>query len=105
MYLALASIFVAQVAELRLTWSEQLAMVFMLMITSKGVAGVRARCWWCSGHGGHLSPAQRADLMLLGIDAVMDMGRTGVNVIGNCLACAVVARSEGELAPAVSASE
>jgi Na+/H+-dicarboxylate symporter len=43
--------------------------------------------------------------MILGIDAVMDMGRTAVNVIGNCLACAVVARSEGELSPAISASE
>ncbi len=106
LYLALASIFVAQVAGMRLTWSEQLAMVFMLMITSKGVAGVpRAVLVVLLATAATFHLPSEPILMLLGIDAVMDMGRTGVNVIGNCLACAVVARSEGELAPAVSASE
>jgi proton glutamate symport protein len=106
LYLALASIFVAQAAGMHLTWTEQLAMVFMLMITSKGVAGVpRAVLVVLLATAATFHLPSEPILMLLGIDAVMDMGRTGVNVIGNCLACAVVARSEGELAPAVLASE
>jgi proton glutamate symport protein len=106
LYLALASIFVAQAAGMHLTWGEQLAMVFMLMITSKGVAGVpRAVLVVLMATAATFHLPSEPILMLLGIDAVMDMGRTGVNVIGNCLACAVVARSEGELAPAISASE
>ena len=106
LYLALASIFVAQAAGMHLSWSEQLFMVFMLMITSKGVAGVpRAVLVVLLATAATFHLPSEPILMILGIDAVMDMGRTAVNVIGNCLACAVVARSEGELAPAISASE
>jgi proton glutamate symport protein len=106
LYLALASIFVAQAAGMHLTWSEQLFMVFMLMITSKGVAGVpRAVLVVLLATAATFHLPSEPILMILGIDAVMDMGRTAVNVIGNCLACAVVARSEGELAPAISAPE
>jgi proton glutamate symport protein len=106
LYLALASIFVAQAAGMRLTWTEQLFMVFTLMITSKGVAGVpRAVPVVLLATAGTFHLPTEPIFMILGIDAVMDMGRTAVNVIGNCLACAVVARSEGQLAPAVSSSE
>jgi proton glutamate symport protein len=106
LYLALASIFVAQAAGMHLSWTEQLFMVFMLMITSKGVAGVpRAVLVVLLATASTFHLPSEPIVMLLSIDAVMDMGRTGVNVIGNCLACAVVARSEGELGPAVSASE
>ena len=106
LYLALASIFVAQAAGMHLSWSEQLFMVFMLMITSKGVAGVpRAVLVVLLATAATFHLPSEPILMILGIDAVMDMGRTAVNVIGNCLACAVVARSEGELAPAISAPE
>jgi proton glutamate symport protein len=106
LYLALASIFVAQAAGMHLSWSEQLFMVFMLMITSKGVAGVpRAVLVVLLATAATFHLPSEPILMILGIDAVMDMGRTAVNVIGNCLACAVVARSEGELSPAISASE
>jgi proton glutamate symport protein len=99
LYLALASIFVAQAAGMHLTWTEQLFMVFMLMITSKGVAGVpRAVLVVLLATAATFHLPSEPIVMILGIDAVMDMGRTAVNVIGNCLACAVVARSEGELA-------
>jgi proton glutamate symport protein len=99
LYLALASVFVAQVAGMHLTWGEQLLMVFTLMITSKGVAGVpRAVLVVLLATAGTFHLPTEPIFMILGIDAVMDMGRTAVNVIGNCLACVVVARSEGELA-------
>ena len=99
LYLALASVFVAQVAGMHLTWGEQLLMVFTLMITSKGVAGVpRAVLVVLLATAGTFHLPTEPIFMILGIDAVMDMGRTAVNVIGNCLACAVVARSEGQLA-------
>jgi proton glutamate symport protein len=98
LYLALASIFVAQVAGLHLSWTEQLFMVFTLMITSKGVAGVpRAVLVVLLATAGTFHLPTEPIFMILGIDALMDMGRTATNVIGNCLACAVVAQSEGEL--------
>jgi Na+/H+-dicarboxylate symporter len=98
LYLALASIFVAQVAGLHLSWTQQLFMVFTLMITSKGVAGVpRAVLVVLLATAGTFHLPTEPIFMILGIDAVMDMGRTATNVIGNCLACAVIAQSEGEL--------
>jgi proton glutamate symport protein len=107
LYLALASIFVAQVAGLHLSWTQQLFMVFTLMITSKGVAGVpRAVLVVLLATAGTFHLPTEPIFIILGIDAVMDMGRTATNVIGNCLACAVVAQSEGELnALPVSAAE
>ncbi len=98
LYLSLAAIFVAQVAGLHLSWTQQLFMVFTLMITSKGVAGVpRAVLVVLLATAGTFHLPTEPIFMILGIDAVMDMGRTATNVIGNCLACAVIARSEGEL--------
>ncbi len=98
-YLALASIFVAQAADLRLGWGAQLAMVFTLMLTSKGVAGVpRATLVVLLATASTFHLPTEPIFLILGIDAFADMGRTAVNVIGNCLAAAVVASSEGELA-------
>lgn len=98
-YLAVASLFVAQVAGIRMSWTEQLFMVFVLMLTSKGVAGVpRAVLVVLLATAGMFHLPTEPIFIILGIDALMDMARTAVNVIGNCLACAVVARSEGELA-------
>jgi proton glutamate symport protein len=96
LYLSLASVFVAQAAGIHMGWGRQLAMMASLMLTSKGVAGVPR-----AGIVVLLATASSFDLplepiaLLLGIDALMDMGRTAINVIGNCLACAVVARWEG----------
>ena len=98
LYLALASIFVAQAAGMHMTWSQQLFMVFTLMITSKGVAGVpRAVLVVLLATAATFRLPTEPIFLILGIDALMDMGRTAVNVIGNCLACAVIARWEGAL--------
>jgi proton glutamate symport protein len=107
LYLAMASVFVAQVAGMHMTWLEQLFMVFTLMLTSKGVAGVpRAVLVVLLATAGTFHLPTEPIFLILGIDALMDMGRTAVNVIGNCLACAVIARWEGELAtPQVSLAE
>jgi proton glutamate symport protein len=99
LYLAVASVFVAQVAGMHMGWTQQLAMVFTLMLTSKGVAGVpRAVLVVLLATAGTFHLPTEPILLILGIDAMMDMGRTAVNVIGNCLACAVIARWEGDLA-------
>lgn len=98
LYLAVASVFVAQVAGIHMGWTQQLLMVFTLMLTSKGVAGVpRAVLVVLLATAGTFHLPTEPILLILGIDAMMDMGRTAVNVIGNCLACAVIARWEGEL--------
>jgi proton glutamate symport protein len=98
LYLAVASIFVAQVAGIHLTWLQQLFMVFALMLTSKGVAGVpRAVLVVLLATAATFHLPTEPIFIILGIDALMDMARTAVNVIGNCLACAVIARWEGEL--------
>jgi proton glutamate symport protein len=97
-YLALASIFVAQAAGMHMSWGQQLVMVFTLMLTSKGVAGVpRAVLVVLLATASMFHLPTEPIMVILGVDALMDMARTAVNVIGNCLACAVIARSEGEL--------
>lgn len=96
LYLSGASVFCAQVAGIELTWSQQLLMMLTLMLTSKGVAGVpRASLVILSGTIATFSIPPEGIAMILGIDAVLDMARTSVNVLGNCLATAVVARWEG----------
>jgi proton glutamate symport protein len=96
LYLSLASVFVAQAAGIHLTLGQQLLMMLTLMLTSKGVAGVpRAAIVILSGTLVTFGLPIEGAAVLLGIDALMDMVRTSVNVIGNCLASAVVARWEG----------
>jgi proton glutamate symport protein len=98
LYLSLASIFVAQAAGIHLTFGQQLIMVFTLMVTSKGVAGVpRAVLVILLGTLDSFHLPVWPVLVILGIDQFMDMARTATNVLGNCLASAVVARWEGEL--------
>jgi proton glutamate symport protein len=97
-YLTLASIFVARAAGIQMGWGAQLAMVFTLMLTSKGVAGVpRSTIVVLMATAATFHLPTEPILLILGVDAFADMGRTAVSVIGNCLASAVVARSEGEL--------
>lgn len=96
LYLSLASIFVAQAAGIPLTFSQQLFIVFTLMLTSKGVAGVpRASLVILLGTAASFNLPEWPILAILGIDELMDMARTSVNVLGNCLATVVIARSEG----------
>ncbi|MFD2245813.1 dicarboxylate/amino acid:cation symporter [Pontibacter ruber] len=100
LYLSLASVFVAQAAGIDLTWGQQLLMVFTLMLTSKGVAGVpRASLVILLGTVASFNLPVWPIFAILGIDELMDMARTSVNVTGNCLATAVVARWEGEFNP------
>ncbi|MBL0343416.1 MAG: cation:dicarboxylase symporter family transporter [Bacteroidetes bacterium] len=97
LYLSLASVFVAQAAGIDLTWEQQLLMVFTLMLTSKGVAGVpRASLVILLGTASSFGLPVEPIFIILGIDELMDMARTSVNVIGNCLATVVIAKWEGE---------
>lgn len=96
LYLSLASVFVAQAAGIDLSLGQQLIMMLTLMLTSKGVAGVpRAALVILAGTLATFHLPMEGVAVLLGIDALMDMARTSVNVLGNCLASAVVARWEG----------
>jgi proton glutamate symport protein len=97
LYLSLASIFVAQAAGIHMTWSAQLFMVFTLMLMSKGIAGVpRAVLVVLTATAAMFHLPTEPILIILGVDALIDMGRTALNVLGNCLASAVVARWEGK---------
>ena len=97
LYLSLASIFVAQAAGIDLPIEKQLVICFTLMLTSKGVAGVsRASLVILLGTVASFGLPVEPVFIILGIDVLMDMARTSVNVIGNCLATAVIARSENE---------
>ena len=98
LYLAMAMVFVAQVANVPLSIGQQVFMMGTLMLASKGVAGVpRAVLVVLLATAGTLRLPSEPILVLLGIDALMDMGRTAINVAGNCLASAVIARWEGAL--------
>jgi proton glutamate symport protein len=101
LYLAIASIFVAQAAGIHLGLGQQLVMMLTLMLTSKGVAAVpRAALVILSGTLVTFGLPLEGVAVILGVDAFMDMARTSVNLLGNCLASAVMARWEGELKPA-----
>jgi proton glutamate symport protein len=96
LYLSLASVFVAQAAGVEMPLSQQLLMLLTLMLTSKGVAGVpRASLVILAGTLATFQLPVEGIAVLLGVDVLMDMVRTSVNVLGNCLASAVVARWEG----------
>lgn len=97
LYLSLASIFVAQAAGMDLSIGQQLMIAFTLMITSKGVAAVpRASLIILIATADQFGLPTVVIAAILGIDELMDMARTSVNVIGNCLATVVVAKWEGE---------
>src|SRR5216117_3438470 len=104
LYLAMASVFVAQAAETTMGWhmelGQQITMMLTLMLTSKGLAGVpRAALVILLATLNSFVPAGLGPIgvaVIFGVDELMDMGRTCVNVIGNCLATIVVARWEGE---------
>ncbi len=99
-YLALAAIFVAQAGGIHLPWQTQLIMLATLVLTSKGVAGVpRASLVVLMATAASFHLPLEPIVLILGVDALMDMGRTSLNVTGNCLASVVVARWEGKFAP------
>jgi len=97
LYLSVALIFVAQASGISLTLGQQLLMMLTLMLTSKGVAGVpRASLVILMGTVASFNLPSEAAIALIGVDVLMDMARTTVNLIGNCLATVVMARWEGE---------
>ena len=100
LYLSLTSIFIAQAAGIELSWGQQLTMMLTLMLTSKGVAGVpRAALVILAATVASFNLPLEGVTLVLGIDALMDMGRTMTNVVGNCLAAVVIAKWEGEFRP------
>jgi proton glutamate symport protein len=105
LYLSLAAIFVAQAAGIQMSVGQQLVLLVTLMLSSKGVAGVpRGALVILLGTVSSFGLPVEPVLMILGIDAVLDMLRTSLNVLGNCLATVVIARWEGEFPSRESAS-
>jgi proton glutamate symport protein len=97
-YISLAAVFAAQAAGIHLTLGQQVAMLGALALASKGMAGVSRGVFvilLATASSVHL-PTE-AILMILGVDTIMDMGRTAVNVLGNCAASAIIERTEDKL--------
>lgn len=102
LYLAVASVFVAQAAGIEMSLGNQLVMMLTLMLTSKGVAAVpRASLVILSGALATFGLPLEGVAVILGVDALMDMARTSINLLGNCLASVVMARWEGDFHPPV----
>ena len=97
-YLSMAAVFVAQAAGIHLTLGRQIAILAILVVASKGIAGVpRATLVVLLATASAIALPTAPILLILGVDTIMDMGRTMMNVVGNCMASAVIAQSEGEL--------
>jgi proton glutamate symport protein len=100
LYLAIASVFVAQAAGIELSIGHQVAMMLTLMLTSKGMAGIpRASQVILAGTLVTFGLPLEGVILIIGVDELMDMARTTINLVGNCLATAVMARWEGEFTP------
>ena len=94
----MAALFAVQASGLHFGIGQQALLLLTLALASKGIAGVpRATLVVLMATASSFQIPATAVLMLLGVDTLMDMGRTGMNVIGNCMAAAVVARWEGVL--------
>ena len=97
LYLGVTSIFVAQAAGVNLSISQQITMLLTLMVTSKGIAGVpRGAQVILAGTLAAFHLPLEGVVLIMGVDQLLDMARTTINLIGNCLATAVMARWEGE---------
>jgi proton glutamate symport protein len=97
LYLSLAAVFVAQAANIHMPIGAQITMLITLMLTTKGIAGVsRASLVILTGTAASFGLPDWPIAAILGIDALMDMGRTATNTLGNCLATAIVGQWEGE---------
>jgi Na+/H+-dicarboxylate symporter len=100
MYMTFASLFIAQLYGIELSFGEQLTMLLTLMLTSKGMAAVpRASLVVIAGTMAQFNLPEAGLVLILAVDQFLDMGRTGTNVVGNAVATAVVAKWEGELDP------
>jgi Na+/H+-dicarboxylate symporter len=100
MYCTFATIFIAQAYGIDLTWGQKITMLLLLMITSKGMAGVpRASLVVIAATLSYFQIPEAGLLLILAVDHFLDMGRSATNVVGNSIAAAVVAKWEGELSP------
>jgi Na+/H+-dicarboxylate symporter len=98
MYCTFAVMFIAQAYNIPLTWGQQLTMLFLLMVTSKGMAGVpRASLVVISATLTQFNIPEAGLLLIIGIDQFLDMGRSATNVLGNSVATVAVAKWEGQL--------
>jgi Na+/H+-dicarboxylate symporter len=98
MYMTFASLFIAQSYGMHLDFATQISMLLVLMLTSKGIAGVpRASLVVIAGTLATFNIPEAGLALLLGIDPLLDMGRSATNVVGNSIATAVVSKWEGEL--------
>jgi Na+/H+-dicarboxylate symporter len=105
MYCTFATVFIAQAYNIPLTLTQQITMLLVLMLTSKGMAGVpRASLVVIAATLVTFNLPEAGLLLIIGIDQFLDMGRTATNVIGNSLATAVIGRWEGEEAEAMGAT-
>ena len=101
MYCTFAMLFIAQVYGIELSVAQQVTMLLLLMVTSKGMAGRAARlAGGDRGHAVQFNIPEAGLLLILGVDHFLDMGRSATNVVGNSIATAVVAKWEKELGPA-----
>jgi Na+/H+-dicarboxylate symporter len=100
MYMTFASLFIAQAYGMHLSIDQQITMLLVLMVTSKGIAGVpRASLVVIAGTLAMFNIPEAGLILLLGVDHLLDMGRSATNVIGNAMATAVVSKWENKLAP------
>jgi Na+/H+-dicarboxylate symporter len=102
MYCTFATLFIAQVYNVPLSIGQQITMLLLLMVTSKGMAGVpRASLVVIMATLSFFKLPEAGIYLILGVDHLLDMGRSATNVVGNSVAAAVVGKWEGELGPAV----
>lgn len=98
MYMTFATVFIAQAYGIDMTTGQQITMLLILLVTSKGMAGIpRASLVVIAGMLAHFNIPVAGLLLLLGIDQILDMGRSATNVVGNAVATAVISKWEGEL--------
>ena len=97
MYMTFATVFIAQSYGIDMSAADQIKMMLVLLITSKGMAGVpRASLVVIAGMLSMFNIPGEGLLLLLAVDQILDMGRSATNVVGNAVASAVVAKWEGE---------
>ena len=102
LYCTLAVLFMSQVYHVDLSWTQQLTMFFMFMLSSKGIAGVPgASLIIIAGTASYFGLPIEGIALIMGVDRIMDMARTACNLMGNCVATVLVARWEGELPQAI----
>jgi Na+/H+-dicarboxylate symporter len=100
MYSTFATLFIAQAYGIHLSWEQQIVMLLLLMVTSKGIAGVpRASLVVIAATLAHFNIPEAGLLLILAVDQFLDMGRSATNVVGNAVASTLVAKWEGALKP------